>query len=293
MNGVIVINKPTGKTSHDMVYFVRRLTGIKKVGHTGTLDPDASGVLPVCIGKATKAADMLTCSDKAYRAELVLGMTTDTQDASGKVLSRQEVNVTKEQIENTVSQFIGEISQIPPMFSAIKKDGKKLYELARRGISVEREPRRVTVYGMTVIDTDPVNNTVTIDVDCSKGTYIRTLCEDIGKSLGCGAYMKSLVRTKSAGFSLSESYTEEELTRLKEQGSLEKAVLPLDSLFEEYAKIELDEKLSKRVKNGVRIRAGGASDGNTYRVYDEKGAFLCLSECVNGELALKKAFWVD
>ncbi|MCR4718629.1 MAG: tRNA pseudouridine(55) synthase TruB [Firmicutes bacterium] len=293
MNGIIVINKPIGKTSHDMVSFVRKLTGIKKVGHTGTLDPDATGVLPICIGKATKAADMLTVSDKAYRTQLVLGRTTDTQDASGKVLTERQVTVTKEDIEEAVSQFIGEISQIPPMFSAIKKDGKKLYELARQGISVEREPRKVTIYNIEIKEINLDNKTVTLDVDCSKGTYIRTLCEDIGEKLGCGAYMKSLVRTKSAGFTLSDSFTQEELVQMKEKGTLDGALLPLDSIFEDYQKIKLNQVLSIKVKNGVRIRANDLKNGQMYRIYDENDTFLCISESKNGELVLKKAFWVD
>lgn len=293
MNGIIVINKPIGKTSHDMVSFVRKLTGIKKVGHTGTLDPDATGVLPICIGKATKAADMLTVSDKAYRTQLVLGRTTDTQDASGKVLTERQVTVTKEDIEEAVSQFIGEISQIPPMFSAIKKDGKKLYELARQGISVEREPRKVTIYNIEIKEINLDNKTVTLDVDCSKGTYIRTLCEDIGEKLGCGAYMKSLVRTKSASFTLSDSFTQEELVQMKEKGTLDGALLPLDSIFEDYQKIKLNQVLSIKVKNGVRIRANDLKNGQMYRIYDENDTFLCISESKNGELVLKKAFWVD
>ncbi len=291
MNGIIVLNKPKGKTSHDMVNFLRRLSGIKKIGHTGTLDPDATGVLPMCIGKATKAADMLTDSDKAYRAQLVLGATTDTQDASGNVLTTGAVDVTEEDIRKAVSKYIGEISQIPPMFSAVKKDGKKLYELARRGISVERQPRKVTVYGIKIIEI--AENTVTFDVDCSKGTYIRTLCEDIGNALGCGAYMNTLVRTKSAGFTLAESYTVEELENLSASGTLEKALLPLDMIFKEYDRIELDERRAKRVKYGVRIAAQDAENGKTYRIYDEKGAFLCISECINGELVMKKAFWTE
>lgn len=293
MNGIIVINKPQGKTSHDMVNFVRRLTGIKKVGHTGTLDPDATGVLPICIGKATKAADMLTDSDKEYKAQLVLGMTTDTQDASGKILTEQTVDITKEEILEAVSHFIGEITQIPPMFSAIKKDGKKLYELARQGITIERTPRNVTVHGIDVTDIDLENHTVTLSVSCSKGTYIRTLCEDIGKRLGCGAYMNTLVRTKSAGFDINQSLTEEELVKMRGSGELEKAVLPIDRIFEKYEKIELAEFLTKKVKNGIKVRYKGAENGRNYRIYDENGKFLCISQYKNGELVLKKAFWVD
>lgn len=293
MNGIIVINKPPFKTSHDMVNFVRRLAGIKKVGHTGTLDPDATGVLPICIGKATKAADMLTDSDKEYKTQLVLGKITDTQDASGKILAQNPVTVTKEEILEAVSHFTGEITQIPPMFSAIKKDGKKLYELARQGISVERQPRKITIYDAEVTEIDLENHTVTLLVSCSKGTYIRTLCEDIGKRLGCGAYMNTLVRTKSAGFSLAQSFTPEELVKLKEENRLGEAILPLDSIFSDYDKIKLPAVLAKKVKNGVRIRHEKAEDGKCYRIYDENGAFLCISEGKRGELVLKKAFWEE
>jgi len=293
MDGIIVINKPFGKTSHDMVYFTRRLFGIKKVGHTGTLDPDATGVLPICIGKATKTAGMLTDTDKAYSAELVLGMTTDTLDASGEILTEQPVNVTKEEIIKAVNSFIGEVKQIPPMFSAIKKDGKKLYELARQGINVEREPRNVKIYDIKILDIDMENSIVKIDVECSKGTYIRTLCEDIGMKLGCGAYMNSLVRTKSAGFTLSNSHTVEQLQEMKENNILENVLIPLDTIFSDYEKIKLDEFLSKKAKSGIRIRTKIAQNGKIYRLYDENGKFMCISECVNNELVLKKAFWVD
>lgn len=293
MDGIIVLDKPFGKTSHDMVYFVRRLFGIKKVGHTGTLDPEATGVLPICIGKATKTCDMLTNSDKAYTAELVLGMTTDTLDSSGEILTEQPINVTKDEIVVAINSFIGEIKQIPPMFSAVKKDGKKLYELARQGISVEREPRKIKIYGIKILNINLDLGTVKIDVECSKGTYIRTLCDDIGRKLGTGAYMNSLVRTKSAGYSIDNSYTAEELQRLKENGNLESAVIPLDTVFDMYDRIELNEFLSKKVKSGVRIRTTPAKNGKMYRLYDENGKFLSVSECVEGELVLKKAFWVD
>ena len=205
MDGVIAVNKPWGKTSHDMVYFMRRTAGIKKVGHTGTLDPAATGVLPICIGKATKAAELLTASDKSYRAEIALGMTTDTLDAEGEILTEQPFeHVTKEMLENSIKKFIGEIEQIPPMFSAIKRDGKKLYELAREGITVEREKRRVRIDKIELLEFDREKGTAKIDVDCSKGTYIRTLCEDIGMDIGCGAYMNSLERTRSGSFNRRE-----------------------------------------------------------------------------------------
>lgn len=291
MDGVIIINKPIGQTSHNLVGFTRRLLGIKKVGHTGTLDPDASGVLPVCIGRGTKAADMLTASDKAYRAQFILGMTTDTLDASGEILTEQPVNVTEEQIEEKIKGFIGEIYQIPPMFSAIKKDGKKLYELAREGITIEREKRKVTIFDIKVCEIDMDNYAITIDVSCSKGTYIRTLCEDIGMALGCGAYMNTLVRTKSAGFTLEESHTPEELLEMKKSGTLDTAIIPVDKLFSDYDEVFLNDFLSGKAKNGIPIRKKGLCEGKLYRVYGDNNEFLCISEYRENALYLKKAFW--
>lgn len=290
MDGVLVINKPAGKSSHDMVYFIRRLLGIKKVGHTGTLDPDATGVLPICIGKATKAADMLTASDKAYRTQLVLGMTTDTLDASGEILTEQPVNVTWEQFENVIKEFTGEIEQIPPMYSAIKKDGKKLYELARQGVTVERKKRIVNIFDIKINSFDSEEGIAEIEVSCSKGTYIRTLCEDIGTKLGCGAYMNTLVRTKSAGFDLEHSYSPEQLSAMKDT-ELERLIIPVDKLFEEYEAVILDEKLTGKVKNGVRIQKQGLSDNAMYRLYGNNGDFLCISRCLDGVLIMEKAFW--
>ena len=291
MNGIILVDKPIGKTSHDMVYLVRRLTGIKKVGHTGTLDPDATGVLPVCIGKATKVCDMLTASDKRYTAELILGKTTDTQDASGSVLTESEVNVTAESVHNIIEEFIGEIEQIPPMFSAIKKDGKKLYELARKGITVEREPRKVTIHSIDILAINLEMNSVTIDVACSKGTYIRTLCEDIGNRLGCGAYMNTLRRTMSGGFDIKDCYTVDRLREIADDRKIAEILIPTDSVFEAYEKVILDDFLAGKLKNGIRIRKSGLINGNRYRVYSKDGEFLSVSEYNGTELVLEKAFW--
>lgn len=290
MDGILIINKPLGKTSHDAVYFVRRLFGIRKVGHTGTLDPDATGVLPICIGKATKTCDMLTDSDKAYTAQLVLGMTTDTLDASGEILTEQPILVTKEKIKETIQGFIGEIEQIPPMFSAVKIDGQRLYNLARKGISVERKPRRVTIKSIEIDELDMEHGTVTISVECSKGTYIRTLCDDIGMKLGCGAYMNTLIRTKSAGFTLKESYTFEELEALKEEGKLESVVKPIDSVFQAYERINLNEFLSGKVKCGIPIRFKCITD-KMYRLYDNEGKLLCVSVGTPEGLVMVKSFW--
>lgn len=288
MNGIIVIDKPKGRTSHDMVYFIRRMTGIKKVGHTGTLDPDATGVLPLCIGNGTKVSDMLLESDKCYRAELILGKTTDTQDLSGNVIEEKEVNLREEEIVKAANSFVGEIEQIPPMYSAIKQDGKKLYELARKGIEVERKPRRVTINEITIVKID--KNTVTIDVDCSKGTYIRTLCSDIGEKLGCGGCMGNLRRTKAGMFNIDESHTVEEIEKLKENGKLGDIILPVDSVFMKYPKIQLNEKQVKSVTNGIRMTYKGV-EGQTYRVYDNNNEFLCISKIEDGKLRLVKSFW--
>lgn len=290
MNGIIVVNKPLGKTSHDIVYFMRRLTGIKKIGHTGTLDPMASGVLPICIGSATKAADMLTLSDKRYTAELALGMTTDTQDAEGEVLTECAVNLTADEITDAIKSFEGDIEQVPPMYSAVKKDGKKLYELARKGIEVERKKRAVTIHEINIINIDLENYIVKIDVLCSKGTYIRTLCEDIGVKLGVGAYMNTLVRTKTGRFTIEESYTLDNLTKMKEEGTLSDAVTPVDALFEEYPKIALNEKQTRSITNGIRMSYSG-TEGQSYRLYDNSGQFLCISKCEDGRLVLEKSFW--
>ena len=290
MNGIIIIDKPLGKTSHDMVYFMRKLTGIKKVGHTGTLDPEATGVLPICIGSATKVADMLTLSDKRYTAELVLGMTTDTQDAEGEVLTECAVNVTAEEIENAVKSFVREIEQVPPMYSAIKQNGKKLYELARKGIEVERKKRKIKIYEINILSIDTVEYRVKIDVLCSKGTYIRTLCEDIGMKLGVGAYMNTLRRTMTGPFALSDSFTTEQLREMNEEGTLEAALIAADSMFADYPAINLNAKQTRSITNGIRMSYKGI-ENQSYRLYDEENNFLCISKCIDGKLVLEKSFW--
>lgn len=291
MNGIILIDKPTGKTSHDMVYFVRRLTGIRKVGHTGTLDPDATGVLPVCIGKATKVCDMLTVSDKEYVAEIAFGTATDTQDASGRILSERPVEADEGEIRAAIMEYTGEIDQIPPMFSAIKQNGQKLCDLARKGIVVERKPRRVTVYETEILGIDILEKTARVRVKCSKGTYIRTLCADIGERLGCGAHMKSLRRTKSGGFDISQCFSCDELEALAKDGRFEEKLIAPDEVFKSYDKIELGEVLAAKLKNGVRIRMNLPGDGARYRVYAENGEFLAVARAENDELVSEKSFW--
>lgn len=287
MNGIIVLDKPEGKTSHDMVNFVRRIAGTRRVGHTGTLDPMATGVLPVCIGSATKAADMLTLSDKRYTAQFKLGIATDTEDISGEIIERHDVCVSREDIVNAVNSFCGEIEQIPPMYSAIKQNGKKLYELARNGIETERPARIIKIYSIAIEDIDMENFLVTIDVHCSKGTYIRTLCADIGKKLKTGACMTALRRTATGRFTLENAVEPEELCG----GSLEKMLLPVDDIFEDCPKIFLNEKQKRSIVNGVRMTWRTGTEGQSYRLYDENGVFLCVSKCEEGRLRLEKSFW--
>ncbi len=290
LNGIIVLDKPLGKTSHDMVYFVRRLVGQKRVGHTGTLDPQASGVLPICVGMATKASDYLMSSGKEYIAKVKLGVVTDTQDATGQVLKENLVNVTKEEVEASLSHFVGEIEQLPPMYSAIKQNGQKLYDLARRGIEVERRPRRVLISALTLSDWNEEEHTFYLQVACGKGTYIRTLAHDIGSYLGCGAHMASLRRTKSGGYTLDRAYTLEKLTALKEEGRLSEAIIPLDSVYQSYRPTTLNEKETFRVRNGIPI-SFGAEENSHWRLYSCDGEFLCVSTVHEGKLVMDTSFW--
>ena len=287
MNGIIVLDKPEGKTSHDMVNFVRRLTGVRRVGHTGTLDPMATGVLPICVGSAAKVSDMLTATDKRYTAELLLGVKTDTEDISGNVIEKNDVSVSRADIENAVKEFVGKISQIPPMYSAIKQNGKKLYELARQGIEVERNAREVTIYSIDILDI--TEKTIKIDVNCSKGTYIRTLCADIGNKLGTGACMTSLRRTAAGIFTIENAYTPAELEN--ERGKISDLLMPPDEIFAEYPPIYLNEKQTRSIVNGVRMTWRDGVENQCYRLYGENREFLCVSRCVEGKLRLEKSFW--
>ena len=256
------------------------------MGHTGTLDPMATGVLPVCIGNATRAADMLIESDKEYVAEFLLGKTTDTLDIEGVVLSETEVTATEDDVRDAVMKFVGEISQIPPMYSAIKKDGKKLYELAREGKEIEREARNITIYSIDILRVDlPV---VEILVKCSKGTYIRTLCDDIGKELGCGAVMTALRRTATAGFTVDNARTIEEIDEMEDKAGL---LLPTDKLFENYRAITLNEKQTRSITNGVQMTWREGSEGEMLRLYSNEGKFLCVSQLRDMKLVLVKSFW--
>lgn len=291
VNGIIVVDKPTGFTSHDVVNVIRKIYHTKKVGHTGTLDPEATGVLPVCIGKATKVCDMITFSDKEYIARVKLGIITDTQDIFGKVLETKDVNVSYDEVKNAVDSFVGEIYQLPPMYSAIKIGGKKLYELAREGIEVERKERKININYIELSDFS--DDEFTIKVGCSKGTYIRTLCHDIGKKLGCGGVMKSLRRTKSSMFSIIDAYTLDEIKDMAQNEAHIKALKSIDSVFASYEKLVIDDILKKRVVNGNPTKVN--FDIGEFRVYDKEENFLCIgkvfSEGGNNILKVVKAFY--
>ncbi len=248
MDGIIVVHKEKGFTSFDVVAKLRGILKQKKIGHTGTLDPDATGVLPVCLGCATKLCDMLTDTTKVYEAELLLGITTDTQDTSGVILEEREVLVTEEEVRDAIASFIGEQKQIPPMYSALKVDGKKLYELAREGKTVERKARDITIENIEILDVNLPK--VRMLVTCSKGTYIRTLCNDIGEKMGCGGAMASLIRRKTAGFVLEEAKTLGEIEAIMKAGEIQSVIKGVDTVFEDYPKAVVKEECMKAVQNG-------------------------------------------
>ena len=252
VNGIINVYKEKGFTSFDVVAKMRGIFHQKKIGHTGTLDPDAEGVLPVCLGKATKVCDLLTEKEKEYKAVLLLGQETDTQDISGEILNMASVEVTEEQVKEVIHSFIGTYEQVPPMYSALKVNGQKLCDLARKGITVERKARPVTIYNIEIQNICLPE--VELLVHCSKGTYIRTLCDDIGKKLGCFGCMKSLLRTKVSQFTLEHAYTLEELQQLSQKPQEEWEFLsPIDAVFEQYPAVIASEKAQKRIQNGNRI----------------------------------------
>ncbi len=290
LNGILVLFKPKGYTSHDAVNVIRKILGTRKVGHTGTLDPNAEGVLPICVGKSTKACDMITFSDKEYVAEVKLGITTDTYDMWGNVLTECVPDVSYEDLKSALTKFEGTISQVPPMYSAIKQNGKKLYELARQGIEVERKPREITVYECELLDFK--GDTFKIRVRCSKGTYIRSLCHDIGELLGCGACMTSLVRTASSVFDINEAMTFDEISQKAEENGRESVLSCVDRIFMDYPEYKVNDVVKARLLNGAYSRVN--IEVGTYRIYDRKDIFVGIAKVTIGEkgnvLKIDKAF---
>ena len=261
MNGFLIANKPTGITSSNLVVFVRkRLPRGTAIGHGGTLDPEASGVLPLCIGSATRLFDYIIDKKKTYVAEVQLGTITDTQDATGSVLEERAVYATEEDLRAVLKEFVGEIEQIPPMYSALKIGGKKLCDLAREGIEVERKARLVHIYDIDIVQVDlPF---VTMRVHCSKGTYIRTLCDDIGEMLGVGGLMKSLVRTRVSCFHIGQALTIAEVEEHRDNGTLDEIFLPVDGVFSEYPALHVAEMARKKLQNGNRLEISDLVDSD-------------------------------
>ena len=253
MNGIILLDKPTGMTSFDAVSFVRRIVKEKKAGHAGTLDPMATGVLPIFLGEATKAVSLLTNQDKKYTAVLRLGVTTDTGDITGKILTQSTVDATDEEVKKAAAAFKGQIKQIPPMYSAIKINGRHLYDIAREGKEVERSERQITVYDISVRPSGDKTGDYILDVSCSKGTYIRTLCEDIGAKLGCGGTMAALRRTAAAGFDISQCVSTDELKSLSELDKLDDIILSVEETFKDLPVADITPKQAIRFRNGGKL----------------------------------------
>lgn len=299
IHGVIIVNKEKDFTSHDVVAKLRGICKQKKIGHTGTLDPNATGVLPVCLGNATKLCDLLADHTKTYEAVLLLGITTDTQDMTGNIRSRKNVEVTEDEIRATIRSFTGNILQVPPMYSALKVGGKKLYELARAGVEVERKARPVTIEEIVVEKIEDAR--VFMRVTCSKGTYIRTLCEDIGNALGCGGCMEELKRTGVGRFSIDEAKTISEIERAKEEGSLSEIVIPVDRIFSDKREVFVTAGAVSKLKNGnvlsfgevCNLRAEETDEDEIVRVYAKTGAFYGLYRNKEGWLKPYKMFLPD
>lgn len=285
VNGILVMDKSEGWTSHDVVAKLRSVLGERRVGHAGTLDPMATGVLPVFVGRATRAVEFAAVGDKEYIAGLRLGEITDTQDITGNVLERRTVEATREQLVKSLEGFRGNLMQLPPMYSAIKQNGKKLYELARTGKEVERTPRPVTIYKLE-LEGQPARQEYLLRVVCSKGTYVRTLCHDIGQALGCGGVMCSLRRVRAAGFQLEQAVTMDALLNHPEPRSL---LLPVDTCFMQYPALTIDGRQLTKARNGAAFSY--QAQPGLYRVYDADGGFLLLGRVEQGVLSTIKSFF--
>ena len=296
IHGIINVYKEKGFTSHDVVAKLRGIVGQKKIGHTGTLDPDATGVLPVCLGKATKLCDLLTDKNKTYEAVLLLGKTTDTQDITGEVLEEKSTEaLTEEKVREAIEGFIGDYEQIPPMYSALKVNGKKLYELAREGKVIEREARPVKILDIQILEIDLPK--VRMEVSCSKGTYIRTLCHDIGEKLGCGGCMESLMRTRVSTFRIEDAKTLDEIETLKQEGKLAELLVPIDAMFPFYPKITVKDDWKAFAKNGNPLdlkmlkEACGQDEETQVRLYDESGKFIAIYQWKEKKYHIVKMFF--
>ncbi len=297
-SGIINVYKEAGFTSFDVVAKLRGILKIKKIGHTGTLDPDATGVLPVCVGKATKLCDMLTDKDKVYECVMLLGVETDTYDMSGKIFSKNLVEADEAQVKEAIESFIGDIMQVPPMYSALKVNGKKLYELAREGKEIERKPRPVTIFSIDILSMDLPE--VSIRIHCSKGTYIRSLCHDIGAKLGCGCAMKSLVRTRVSQFDISDAKTLDEIQKIVNNGQLDGIMINIADIFDNLGTvfvIPTEEAIKCAVNGGIisptQVFAEGISgfqEDARYRLFLPDNRFLGIYLFQDSNFKLEKLF---
>ena len=284
MNGIVIIDKPQGWTSQDVTARLRRVFNTRRIGHGGTLDPMATGVLPVFVDRATRGVEFFEHAEKTYETVLRLGLTTDTEDTSGTVLTEQEVHISQAEFERILPRFRGEIQQIPPMYSALKINGQKLVDLARKGKTVERQPRPITIHELELLEFS--GDTARLRVRCSKGTYIRTLCKDMGEALGCGGCMAALRRVQAGEYTIAESVP---LQELLDSENPEQYLRPVDSMFRQYPAVTLTEKQEKRCRNGNSFTLGIA-DG-TYRAYGQSGEFLMLAQVTEGVMSTIKSFF--
>ena len=284
-NGILIVDKPAGWTSQDVAAKLRGVFHEKRVGHGGTLDPMATGVLPIFIGRATRAVPFFEHADKVYEAGLRLGLVTDTQDVTGRTLEERKVDITRAQLEAVLSDFRGEIAQIPPMYSAIKVNGQKLYALARQGKEIQRQPRPVTIFALDLLGGDGAD--WRLRIHCSKGTYVRTLCHDIGAALGCGGCMSSLRRTRAGSCDLARSHTMEEILSAETPETL---LLPTDSLFSDRPALTVAAPAERKLRNGATLHTPKLQPGE-YRVYSGTGEFLLLAKVSAGELTTLKSFF--
>lgn len=289
MNGILLIDKSAGWTSSDVVVKLKGVLHQRRIGHAGTLDPMATGLLTVFVGRATRAVEFAEAHDKRYTAHLRLGTVTDTQDITGTVLAQNEANVTADELRAVLARFLGEQEQTPPMYSAIKVNGKKLYEIARAGGTAERKPRRIRIDALSLIGEDAGD--WVLDVRCSKGTYIRALCDDIGAALGCGGCMSALRRTTAGEFTVDAAHTLDEVIAAANAGNAEKLLIPVDTLFAAHPAWRADAAAERRIRCGNEVKAAGLADGE-YRVYsDETGEFLMLGRVQNGIMKTVKSFF--
>lgn len=288
MNGILIVDKPRDWTSHDVVAKLRGIYREKRIGHSGTLDPMATGVLAVFLGRATRAVELCENDEKTYVAGLRLGTVTNTQDITGEVLETREVSVTEQQLQAVLTEFLGPQQQIPPMYSAVKIQGKKLYELARKGQTVERKPRNIMIHAIKLLGRQ--EDDFLLEIRCSKGTYVRTLCHDIGERLGCGGCLSSLRRTAAGQFSIKDAVSLEQIQRAREEDRHTDFLRPVDCLFSEAPRLDVYGQWEQRLRNGNQIFVKNQPDGE-YRVYGETGEFLLLGRVEAETLTTVKSFF--